>query len=242
MEPDPSNYSNAQNYINALVNHWSRFGGPANQNRAISVRLQMYFNKLNKASKNQLNHLNTLNGETNRIKEEIVQGIRRSGWNSSKLRQKTNNLTAQERKHDKEAKKYNILLDRIKKFHKNSKSKFVQSTHLGYKMKQEIREKVLRNFFTKELPRAFQTQFKLPTEIVRKIISREVYPKSLHVAIPFRNITRLPIMAYRNKRGDIYNIRWTEKGPFLQKMQRRNTNNRSNNENYRNSNTSNSNK
>jgi len=209
MEPDPSNYSNAQNYINALVNHWSRFGGPANQNRAISLRLQMYFNKL--------------------MTEARELRSRRWKENNQRQKQKVN-------------KRLSGLMLRVGKFRSNNQSKFEQGTGKSYKMKQEIRERVLRNFFTKELPRAFQTQFKLPTEIVRKIISREVYPKSLHVAIPFRNRTRLPIMAYRNKRGDIYNIRWTEKGPFLQKMQRRNTNNRSNNENYRNSNTSNSNK
>ena len=44
-EPNPNRYSSPQNYINALSEYWTKYGGPSNRNRAISMRLQIWFDR-----------------------------------------------------------------------------------------------------------------------------------------------------------------------------------------------------
>ena len=44
-EPNPNRYNSPQNYINALSEYWTKYGGPSNRNRAISMRLQIWFDK-----------------------------------------------------------------------------------------------------------------------------------------------------------------------------------------------------
>ena len=44
-EPNPNRYNSPQNYINALSEYWTTYGGPSNRNRAISMRLQIWFDR-----------------------------------------------------------------------------------------------------------------------------------------------------------------------------------------------------
>ena len=44
-EPNPNRYSSPQNYIDALSEYWTTYGGPSNRNRAISMRLQIWFDR-----------------------------------------------------------------------------------------------------------------------------------------------------------------------------------------------------
>ena len=44
-EPNPNRYNSPQNYINALSEYWTKYGGPSNRNRAIATRLQIWFDR-----------------------------------------------------------------------------------------------------------------------------------------------------------------------------------------------------
>ena len=44
-EPSPNRYKSPQNYINALSEYWTKYGGPSNRNRAIATRLQIWFDR-----------------------------------------------------------------------------------------------------------------------------------------------------------------------------------------------------
>ena len=44
-EPSPNRYKSPQNYINALSEYWTKYGGPSNRNRAIVTRLQIWFDR-----------------------------------------------------------------------------------------------------------------------------------------------------------------------------------------------------
>ena len=44
-EPNPNRYKSPQNYINALSEYWTTYGGPSNRNRAIAMRLQIWFDR-----------------------------------------------------------------------------------------------------------------------------------------------------------------------------------------------------
>jgi hypothetical protein len=45
QEPNPNKFSDPDKYITALKEYWRKYGGPSNQSRAITIRLQMWFNK-----------------------------------------------------------------------------------------------------------------------------------------------------------------------------------------------------
>ena len=79
-EPNPNRFKKIQNYINALKNHWAHHGGPANQNRAIALRLRQYWNEKHENKKNLANRVKNLQ---NKFHENAEQVGKRPNSNNS---------------------------------------------------------------------------------------------------------------------------------------------------------------
>ena len=79
-EPNPNKYKNPQNYMNAMKAYWEVHGGPSNQNRALALRLSMWFEKNHEKKKDIARNMKNLRQE---FKSEVAIVFPNSNNNNS---------------------------------------------------------------------------------------------------------------------------------------------------------------
>lgn len=200
-EPNPNKYKNIQNYIQALKNYWAQHGGPANQNRAIAIRLQKYWNE---------QHMNKMNMKTEmkNIGREIRKAFPNSN-NSSNSNSNGNrwnqNITGLAKNLRTISKQYSNSVNRLNKI-SQAISHQLKKPKLTYRM---IRNRTIpkekANIRRKESERVasgLHTMVSSPSKLTgRKVqLSSDLIKKILNMA----NIPTNPMMVIAYKKNGGY--------------------------------------
>ena len=72
-EPNPNRYNSPQNYINALSEYWTKYGGPSNRNRAIATRLQIWFDREHIMKKLHASNARNLRREFKEVADAVAK-------------------------------------------------------------------------------------------------------------------------------------------------------------------------
>jgi hypothetical protein len=190
QEPNPNRFKNVQNYISALRAHWAQHGGPSNQNRAISIRLQMWFERERARKKNLANNIKTLRREFNEY------GIARSNNSNASSSDSNTSYIHPSSAGVKKIQKTLRQLKRKSEQHMNSSNKLDELLNAVYPHKSKLSYQRYAHVRNVKIPRTkarIRAQHstrtfeqlrnklgnKLPLNIVQKIFSLSNIPSGL---------------------------------------------------------------
>ena len=193
-EPNPNRYSSPQNYINALSEYWTKYGGPSNRNRAISMRLQIWFDREHIMKKLHASNARNLRREFKQIaggvakfnNSNINSGNSNSNMshnapskgNTSAIQKIMKQLQKTNEKHSNANKKLrNISNTLVRSKKKMSLEKYIHVRNVIIpRTKARIRAQNSTRMF-EQLRNKLGT--KLPMNLVSRILSNNVVPSGL---------------------------------------------------------------
>ena len=176
-EPNPNKYKNPQNYMNAMRAYWEVHGGPSNQNRALALRLQMWFEKNHEKKKEIAQNMKALRHEFKNEVAEIFPNSNNNNYNSNegyipsnRSIKKTQRILTNLSKMNNEQNKLRIkLLSIANKLtpaaKKDSKYEYVRNTLIP-KFKAKI-----RRINSERAVKQLREKIKLPNNVMNRILS-----------------------------------------------------------------------
>ena len=218
-EPNPNRYSSPQNYINALSEYWTKYGGPSNRNRAIVTRLQIWFDREHIMKKLHASNARNLRREFKEAAGAVAKfnNSNNNGGNSnssmshnapskgnmSAIQKIMKQLQKTNEKHSNASNKLrNISNTLVRSKKKSSLEKYIHVRNVIIpRTKARIRAQNSTRMF-EQLRNKLGT--KLPTNLVSRILSNNVVPSGLmktgkKVKTYWGSKTNLDI--YKNKNG-----------------------------------------
>ena len=218
-EPNPNRYNSPQNYINALSEYWTKYGGPSNRNRAIATRLQIWFDREHIMKKLHASNARNLRREFKEVAGAVAKfnNSNNNGGNSNSSMSHNapskGNMSAIQ-KIMKQLQKTNEKHGRVSNKLRNISNKLVSNknklSHEKYshvrnvmipRTKARIRAQNSTRMF-EQLRNKLAT--KLPSNIVSRILSNNVVPSGLmKTGKKVRTYwgTRTSLDIYTNKNG-----------------------------------------
>ena len=218
-EPNPNRYSSPQNYINALSEYWTKYGGPSNRNRAIATRLQIWFDREHIMKKLHASNARNLRREFKEAAGAVAKfnNSNNNGGNSnssmshnapskgnmSAIQKIMKQLQKTNEKHSNASNKLrNISNTLVRSKKKSSLEKYIHVRNVMIpRTKARIRAQNSTRMF-EQLRNKLGT--KLPLNLVSRILSNNVVPSGLmktgkKVKTYWGSKTNLDI--YKNKNG-----------------------------------------
>ena len=218
-EPNPNRYSSPQNYINALSEYWTKYGGPSNRNRAIVTRLQIWFDREHIMKKLHASNARNLRREFKEAAGAVAKfnNSNNNGGNSnssmshnapskgnmSAIQKIMKQLQKTNEKHSNASNKLrNISNTLVRSKKKSSLEKYIHVRNVMIpRTKARIRAQNSTRMF-EQLRNKLGT--KLPLNLVSRILSNNVVPSGLmktgkKVKTYWGSKTNLDI--YKNKNG-----------------------------------------
>ena len=218
-EPNPNRYNSPQNYINALSEYWTKYGGPSNRNRAIATRLQIWFDREHIMKKLHASNARNLRREFKEVAGAVAKfnNSNNNGGNSnssmshnapskgnmSAIQKIMKQLQKTNQKHSNASNKLrNISNKLVSNKNKLSHEKYSHVRNVMIpRTKARIRAQNSTRMF-EQLRNKLAT--KLPSNIVSRILSNNVVPSGLmKTGKKVRTYwgTRTSLDIYTNKNG-----------------------------------------
>ena len=218
-EPNPNRYNSPQNYINALSEYWTKYGGPSNRNRAIATRLQIWFDREHIMKKLHASNARNLRREFKEVAGAVAKfnNSNNNGGNSnssmshnapskgnmSAIQKIMKQLQKTNEKHSNASNKLRNISNKLvsnKKKLSHEKYSHVRNVMIP-RTKARIRAQNSTRMF-EQLRNKLAT--KLPSNIVSRILSNNVVPSGLmKTGKKVRTYwgTRTSLDIYTNKNG-----------------------------------------
>ena len=238
-EPNPNRYNSPQNYINALSEYWTKYGGPSNRNRAISMRLQIWFDKEHSKKKLLASNARNLRRKFKEIAGDNNNNFSTSNSSMSPSKENMNAIQKIMKQLQKTNEKHSNASNKLRNISKKLVSNKNRMNHQKYshvrnvmipRTKANIRVQNSRRMF-EQLRSKLGT--KLPSNIVSRILSNNVVPSGLmktgkKVKTHWGSKTNLDIYTNKNgrfwfqdKHGRWYIMTSTNQQWFYNNMKRR---------------------
>ena len=194
-EPKPNRYSSPQNYIDALSEYWTTYGGPSNRNRAIATRLQIWFDREHIMKKLHASNARNLRRE---FKEAAgaVANFNRGNSNNNNNSNSNMSRNAPSKGNTSAIQKIMKQLQKTNKRHSNASNKLLNISNTLVRSKKKLSHQkynYVRNVMIPRTKARIRAQnstrmfeqlrnklgTKLPSNIVSRILSNNVVPSGL---------------------------------------------------------------